>query len=290
MADFFMTPTTQHADIVLPAATWLELDDLCDFSYANYISIRQKAIEPLYECKDEKWIAIELAKRLGVLDDFITQAKTPEEYLDFRLRGMGLTFEKFREIGCFVEPMKYRKYEWRQFNTPSRKVELYSKRMESYGLDPLPYAEEPYESPVSTPELYREYPLIAIFGRRHIAFYHSANRQIPQLRKLNPEPLIEIHPETAEELGIKDGDWVWIETPRGKGRVKQKAALTPKVHPRVICAEPFWWFPERGGPDYGCWESNINAIVSNDPPYDPVVGSTLLRGGLCRVYKVEEEE
>jgi len=287
-ADFFPNPTTEYADIVLPAATWLEVDDLCDLSFTNFIAIRQKVIEPLYECKDEKWVAIELAKRMGVLDKFVTQAKTVKEYLDFQLRGMGLSFEEFREKAYIVEPMKYKKYEWRNFHTPTGKVELYSAELEKFGIDPLPHYEEPYESPVSTPELAKQYPLIAIFGRRHVAFSHAAFKEIPWLRELNPEPTIEIHPKTAEELGIKNGDWVWIETPRGKGRIKQKVVLTLGIHPKVVAPDPFWWFPERGGPGYGVWESNVNVLTSCDPPHDPATGATLLRGGLCKVYKVED--
>ena len=289
LVDFFMNPTIEYADIVLPAATWLEQDDLCDISYTNYFCARQKAIEPVGECKDDKWITIELARRMGVTDEFVSQAKTVEEFLDFRVKDMGLAFADVKGKGCIIQPQKPKKYEERGFHTPTGKVELYSTVAEKLDIAPLPYYEEPYESAISTPGLALEYPLIAVFGRRHIAFYHGANRQIPWLRELHPEPTVEIHPDTARELGIENDDWVWIETPRGKGRIKQKAVVTMRVHPRVISAEPFWWFPEKGGPEYGCWESNVNAITSNDPPYDPAVGSTLLRGGLCKVYKAGKE-
>ena len=174
-------------------------------------------------------------------------------------------------------------------HTPTGKVELYSPTLEKYGIDPLPYYEEPAYSPISTPELAKEYPLISVFGRRVLPFYHGANRQIPWLRELHREPTVEIHPRTGEELGIKDGEWVYIETPHEKGRVKLKAVLTARVHPKVISAEPFWWFPESGGPEYGCFESNVNAIASYDTPRDQVVGSTQIRGGLCKIYRVEGE-
>jgi len=288
--DFFMNPTLEYADIVLPAATWLEVDDIANTSYLNYIGLRRKVIEPVGEAKDDKWIAIEIAKRMGVTDKFVSKATTIEEYLDYQLKDMGLTFDQLRkaEKNYIERDYEYKRYEKSgRFLTPSGKVELSSTVCKKLGLDPLPAYHEPYESYTSTPELAKEYPLIGIFGVRHIAYFHSANRDIPWLRELHPDPIIEIHPKTAEELGIKDGDWVWIETPRAKDRVKQKAKLTLGIHPKVICAEPFWWFPERGGPEYGCWESNINVITSGDPPYDPVVGSTLIRGGLCKIYKVE---
>lgn len=292
MTDFFMTPTLEYMDIVLPAATWLEQDDIAEISYNNYFGIRRKAIEPVGECKDEKWVAIELAKRMGLLNRFYSHASTVEEFLDFRVAGMGVTFEQLRQgdKDYIVRPQEYEKFKRKGgFHTNTGKLELYSTACEKLGLEPLPYYEEPYESHITTPELAEEYPLIGVWGNRHIAYLHSSNRQVPWLRELHPEPRIEIHPETAKELGVADGDMVWIETPRGgEKKVKQRAVLTAAVHPRVVCAEPFWWFPEKQGPDYGCWESNINIVASNDPPCDPVVGSTLLRGGLCRIYKAEE--
>ena len=67
-----------------------------------------------------------------------------------------------------------------------------------------------------------------------------------------------------------------------------KAELTEAVNPQVVHAPSHWWYPERKHPEHGCWESNINVILPNDPPYDPICGATPLRGTLCKVYKVEE--
>lgn len=75
--------------------------------------------------------------------------------------------------------------------------------------------------------------------------------------------------------------------PRGRGRIKMRAELTEAVHPEVVHAPSHWWFPEMKESYHGAWESNINAIMSNDPPYDPICGSTPLRGNLCKVYKAD---
>ncbi len=173
------------------------------------------------------------------------------------------------------------------FNTPSGKVEFYSAQLKEMGQDPLPLHKESCESPVATPDIARNYPLILIGGSRHIASCNSAGHNIPWLRELLPYPIIEIHPDTARDLGIKEGDWVWIETPRGHGRVKQKAHLTLGLHPKVVHAQCLWWYPEEPDREKRWYEPNINSIMSWDPPYDPVCGSTLLKGGLCRVYKAE---
>lgn len=282
-ADFFMTPTLEYVDVVLPAATWLEVDDVCDMSYTNYICARRKAIEPLYECKDEKWIVIELIKRMGLKDRFVTSAETVEDFLNYKLRGMGIDFNELKRRELIVEPLKYNRHEKEGFNTPSGKVELYSSILEKHGYDPLPYYEEFEE-----PSYEKDFPLILIAGRRHVAYFHSANRQVPALRKLNPDPTIEINPKVAQELGIADGDWVWIQTPyAAEKKIKQKAKVTDRVHPKTVCAEPFWWFPEEPGPDHGVWKSNINYLMTNDPPYDPVTATPLLRTGRCRIFKAE---
>ncbi len=93
---------------------------------------------------------------------------------------------------------------------------------------------------------------------------------------------MEIHPDTAGGLGIEPGDWVWIESPRG--RIKQRAKLTDGIHPGVVHAQHGWWFPEKEPPEYGFTESNVNVLVA-DMPCDPHTGSESLMAFLCKVYK-----
>jgi anaerobic selenocysteine-containing dehydrogenase len=104
------------------------------------------------------------------------------------------------------------------------------------------------------------------------------------LRKAHRYPQAEIHPQTAKQFGIVNGDWIWIETRRG--RIRQKAKLTTGIDPRVIHAEHGWWYPEESGPEYGVWTSNVNLLTDNQPPYDPAMGTYQLRGLLCRVERV----
>jgi anaerobic selenocysteine-containing dehydrogenase len=91
--------------------------------------------------------------------------------------------------------------------------------------------------------------------------------------------------ETAEKLGIKDGDWMWIENSRGK--IRQKVKLWTGIDPRVIHCEHGWWFPDQPGPDYGVWDSNVNVLTSNLPPFDPQMGTYHLRALLCRVERAD---
>jgi len=288
-SDFFMSPNLELCDVILPPSTYLEREEpacshLCS---PNLISSRQKVIESVGECRNEKDVDLEIIRRMGL--KLPAPWQNAAEFNDYSVKGMGLTYEEFKKIGYISEPIQYRKYEEEGFNTPSGKVELYSSTFEKFGYDPLPYYVENPETPLSAPELVPEYPLILITGSRHVAYFHGSNRQIPWLRELAPEPRLTMNPETARQLDIKEGDKVWIEGPKEEGRIKMRAEFSEGIHPQVVHAPSHWWFPEDKEPAHGYLESNINVILSNDPPYDPISGATPLRGCLCKVYKVEEE-
>ena len=277
--DMFMTPTTQLADVVLPSASWLETDDVADMHFVWCVLARQK-VATIGECRDDKQIMIDIAHRMGMGEHF--PWRNVREYCDWVLKDSGITFDELKERGIIMGEMRYRKYEQEGFATPSGKVELYSSSLETMGYDPLPYYAESPESPYSTPELFQEYPLIITTGARSQPYFHSEGRQIPSLRKLVPDPLIQIHPDTAKNLGIADGYWVWVESRRG--RIKQRAQLTDIVHPGVVNVPHGWWFPEKDPPEYGFRESSAN-LLTGGTNYDPHTGSESLRSFLCKVYK-----
>jgi len=280
--DLYMTPTAELADIVLPAASWLEVDEVVGLPFRsyNFALIQQKVIQ-IGECRQDEEVLIDLARRLNLT----VGIESLEDLYNTQLRRLGTTFDALKEKGFLSVPMRYKKFEERGFNTPSGKVELYSSIMEKYGYDPLPYYEEPPESPLSTPELAQDYPLILTTGGRTPYYFHSEYRQIPSLRGKHPSPLVEINPRTADELDIRDGEWIWIQTVRG--RIKQKARLVKGIHPKVVHIEHGWWFPEEPGPEHGIWNSNANILTNNAPPYDPAMGTYQLRALLCKIYKVD---
>jgi anaerobic selenocysteine-containing dehydrogenase len=278
VSDQFMTPTAELADIVLPAATYLEVNSVAFRS--PFVHVRQKVTQ-IGEAWPDKKMINELAKKLGLGEFFWEDV---DEALDIILKPMGLTFDEFRSIGNFTAEKGYRKHERDGFDTPSGKVEIYSSLFEKWGYDPIPVYYELPETPYSDPELAKEYPLIFTTWH-HEGYRHSNNRQITSLRGMEPDPVVEIHAKTAKNLGIEDGDWVYIENKRG--RVKQRAVLTEGIDPRVVAPSYGWWFPEQSVESlYGWRESNINILTDSEPPYNPQIGSTNLRGTLCRVYKV----
>ncbi len=289
VTDFFMTPTAELADYVLPATTWLERDECCDLSYMNFLSSRRKAVEPFYECRDDLQIVIDLVKRIPWADRDIVPWDNVYECYDWMVSGMNMDFQELQERGYVIAQPTYEKHKEKGFDTPTGKVELYSTVFEKHGYDPIPDYQEPPESPFSTPELFKDYPLILISGGRHIAYFHSEGRQIPSLRKMEPGPLMEIHPDTAKPLNIEESDWVWIEGPRNKGeQTSFRARLSEGIAPGVVHVPHGWWFPEKPGPEHGCFDSNINVVITADPPRDPICGSVPTRGTLCRISKRTE--
>jgi len=283
--DFFLTPTAELADIFLPAATWLEQNHVADnWKRHGYVLARQKAVE-IGECWQDHKIFQELGKRMGQEKEWWD---TVEQALDYLLEPSGLTWDDFKDRGYLKGEMRYCKYKEKGFSTPTGKVELYSTTLEKWGRDPLPKYTEIPESPVSTPELLDRYPYILNAGLRTPTFFHSANRMIPWLREIRPDPIVEIHPETAQKRGIHDGQWVYIESPRG--RIRQRAKLNDGIHPRVIVAEHGWWFPELRDPSHGWDIANVNILTDNSPEnLDPVMASTNLRVLLCNISPCEDQ-
>jgi len=209
---------------------------------------------------------------------------TVEEALDYLLEPAGLSWEQFKEKGYIQGEMVYYKYKERGFSTPTGKVELLSTTLEKWGYDPVPKYTEIPESPVSRPDLAERFPYILNAGLRTPTFFHSANRMIPWLREIRPDPIVEIHPQTAQKHDIEDGAWVWIESPRG--RIKERAKLNDGIDPRVIVAEHGWWFPEIKTPDHGWDLSNVNVLTDNAyETLDPAIGSTNLRVCLCSIER-----
>jgi len=288
VADFFMTPTAELADLVLPVAHWLETEapmrayQVMGPRRYNHILTSRKVIEPRGECWDDRKIIIELAKRMGVNIPWQNVA----EFNEWQLEEVGV---KFREIQrrphqMISFPIQYKKYEENGFHTPSGKIEIRSSLLEKQGYDPLPRFVEPPQSPVSTPDLAKEFPLI-LTNHRNIIYMHSEFRQLASYRKIEPEPIIEIHPQTAAEKGITDGEEMWIERLGFADRIRGQARFVADLHPQVVSILVGWWFPEKAGPEHGAFESNINTIISNAPPYDPINGNHQARAILCRVGK-----
>jgi len=287
--DHFLTPTGALADYVLPATDALERDNLSNYwGLGNTFFGREKVTEPLYERKDDYLLWRDLGMRLGQEESW---PDTAEEWFDRMLAPRGCSFKEFAAGPGYVPPRRYERYREKGFGTFSGKVELVPSILKQLGYDPMAGFEEPRWSPVSTPDVAKEYPLILIAGSRIRPFVHSAHRQIARLRDKHPDPLLQINPDTAGKLGIAEGDTICIETP--SGTVRQKAQLLMELDPRVVHADGYWWYPEKPEADpslFGVWESNINSIMPDAPEFCDYAGNNYLRAQLCRVYKANDTE
>jgi anaerobic selenocysteine-containing dehydrogenase len=283
VSDFFLSATANLADIVFPSATFLEFDGIVLPPFGGLGQVQRK-VARVGECRSNHEIINGLAWKLGLGKYFW---KDMNQFWDYVLEPTGKTFAEVLKMDRYTgdSQVTYRKYEKQGFDTPSGKVDLYSQYLADQGFDPLPaYVEHP-ETPHGDPVLGKEYPLLCDC-RKIRYFRHSTGRQISSLRTGWPEPLVNIHPDTAASLGIQDGDWVYVESKRA--RIMQKASLTTKLDPRVVYADYGWWFPEKG-PDeeYGWTESNFNALTPDGSPCNPEVGSYHMRGFACKVYKAK---
>jgi len=279
VAEIFMTPTAQLADLVLPAATNFEFDDIGHYGLPHgFILARPKAVNPPEQCWPDLKILNELGKKLGFEKSFWPDLRT---CLDDVLKPAGMSYEEFKSQGMLKGKWAYRSYEAKGFGTPSKKVEIYSSRFKEWGYDPLPSWRGEKEADDDLPEGGRK---LILTSAKDPNYFHSAYRNLPSLRRLSPHPEVLIHPETAKSLGVREGDWVRLETKQGK--IRQKAVFDRDLDPRVAVAAYGWWFPERKDLELSGWkESNINILTENGPPYEPAIGSTNLRAIPCRVLR-----
>ena len=272
--DLFMTDTAKLADIVLPACSFMEKSGVGYVYGVNtgipYALLRKKVIEPVGESWADWKIWTELGRRMGYGEYF--PWNTDEEVVDFFLEPSGLTREQLEvehpEGVFYIEDDK--KYQSGVYRTPSDKIEIYSETLAENGYDPLPKYIEPSQSPMSSPELAKDYPLILTTGARIEQYTHSQLRNIPSLQKEAPEPIAELNPETAKEYGIADGDMMVVETP--------KDHITLKAHTEEGLSAGIVSIP------HGWSEANANLLTSLDVR-DPVTGYTEMKALLCTIRK-----
>ena len=286
VADVMRTADMHFADLVIPVATPYETDHPFEMCPGRIVP-RNKVVEPLGAYKSMYELVLDLAVAMGYGPDFWNG--DIQACMDDLLQPLGITMAELRRhpagIACPPPPRTYENYE-RVFSRqslslsrepflPHGKVEIYNTSFEAEGYRPLPGWTEPPESLTATPRLRERYPLI--FSDYHTSKNYTAAwlRNVPDLREIQPEPVLHIHPQAAAERGIGNGDAVLVQSPHGSMRVR--AGFHPGIRPDTVMMLHGWWqgCAALGLDDYPLADggANVNNLYSVDrqKAYDPLI-------------------
>ncbi len=288
-ADPILNPTAALADIVLPVNTQWEREGLrVGFDVtpeaAALVQLRPQAVPSAGESRSDAWIVFQLAQRLGFGADFWNGDLDAAYRHHLAPSGVSLEMLRARPQGVSVAlAPRFRRYAeegptgFRGFDTPTRLIELYAEQLLAHGA--LPSHDERNASAMQG-----SYPLILTCAK--VPHYcHGQHRDIPSLRRRMPDPLIEIHPETARARGIADGGWALVSTRGGDARLRAK--LNAALDRTVVCAQYGWWAASAATghaayPIAGAGAANSTLAVDDDA-VDPISGSVTHRGIACEV-------
>ena len=272
VVDQFMTDTAALADIVLPACTIFEKNDLIA---AMFLQLQRQAVAPEGESKSDWDIMTGLAQRMGVGQHF---ERPPDDYLremldsdDILLKG--ITLERLQREDAILlnrPAAPYVGFADLRFKTPSGRIEIYKEELHRHGAA-LPYYHEPIEASPKNP-IYAEYPLTLLFSHsRHRI--HSTFANLSRAKQHEPEPLVEIAPDDAARRCLSDGQIVRVYNPRGC--VELKCRLNADLRPGVVViAEGSWVKDFPKGEPYSLTHEQVSPTSDNYAFFDTLVEIT----------------
>ncbi len=276
-SDIFMTPSAKFADIVLPAASVFENNNIVTpWKGANYILRNNKVIEPVFGCRFEwEWIK-ELSKELGMFEEFIDKKPDMELWLKeiyerYREKEKELPdYEEFCRQGGYqfknntvkiAFEKEIREPEQYQFQTPSGKIEIFSKliyEMHNKELPAVPAYVPCEEGPDDLLRMKYPLQLIGWHTRRRCHSIHDNNEWMEELEM----PALWIHTDDAEKRGISRGDTVKIFNDRGCIRIP--VFVTHRIMKGVVAmSQGGWYTPDIKGTDI---RGSINVLTTTRHP------------------------
>lgn len=321
----FLYPTSfsAYADYLLPMNEWLESDFITS-SY-NRMFARQAVTHLWETVNETYFWAQLAKKcgELGhtncqrAFDPKETAPELPyfntyEEQMDAWCKYFGMTWSEYKAKVPF-DNVPYN--EWRRyfiykevdaktgkpkgFGTPSKKCEVYGESFivmgrtgkpwttyvlppSSKDYDPLVYYMAPTENPST--EVGKEYPLVMTNGRLPV-YHHGTLRNNPFIREIFPVAEIWVNPIAAKKYGVAQGDWVWVESLRGK--IQAKARVTEGIPPDTVYMERFWNPETLDSPTKGWQEMNVNVLSKHTGPYNDMFGTYTLRGYQVKISKAD---
>ena len=321
----FVYPTSfsAYADYLLPMNEWLESDFIV--SSHNRMFARQAVAHLWETCNETFFWARLAKKcaELGhegckrAFDPKETAPELPyyntyEEQLDGWSKYFGMTWAEYKAKVPFdnVPYNEWRKYyiykeidsktgKPKGFGTPTKKLEVYGESFivlgrtgrpwTTYDLppsskeyDPLVYYMAPAENQKT--EVAKEYPLTMTNGRLPM-YHHGTLRNVPYIRELYPVAEIWVNPIAAKKYGVAQGDWVWVESLRGK--IRAKARVTEGIPTDTVYMERFWNPETLDSPTKGWQEMNVNVLSKMTAPYNDIFGTYTLRGYQVKISKAD---
>ena len=298
--DMFMSPTAEQADIVLPVTGAFEAEGLkVGFEVSqeaeSLVQLRAPLVPPVGEARPDIEIIFDLATRLGLSEHFFDG--DVDAGWAYQLAPSGVTLGQLRANPAGVRlPLETRHKKYAVvgddgvpagFDTQTGRIELYVEDFLDLGQPPVPTFTEPMLSPRSRHDLAGDFPLVLTCAKP-LQFCETQHHQIASLRRHLPDPQVEVHPDTAADRGIAEGDWVEITTP--KGSIRARATFNSTLAPGVVCGQHGWFEPCEelglpGHPPFGPGSANLNLVLSQTPS-DPISGSSPLRAQVCEVTRL----
>lgn len=276
ISDIFLTDTAKLADIVLPACTSYERDEFR--VYPGGLAYYSKpAVDRVGQSKSDLEILSELALLVDTDDELLK--KGYKAWVNYIIQDTGYTVEELQKEELPVrvhnyEPYVFGSYTKEGYKTPTGKFEIHSKIIEKYA-DEYGYSCIPTFDPPYTPEEKAKYPFILTSGVRIPNSLNSRLHDAKNHRALRPEPMAELNDRQAEEMGIKQGDWVIIRNDCGS--VRLRAQPTARVARNTVQAF------------HGYREADINNLMDDDR-LDPYTGFPRYRTAPCFVEKESANE
>ena len=225
--DPFMTDTAKFADIVLPAASYLETDDLYRAYGAYWMQWGQKAVEPAGQARSNVDVAQALAQHMGLKDTIFSLA--PQDAARELFKGSTGPASKADPAKLFAGEPIHIAHDWdgQPFKTPSGKLEFYSEQLAAQGLPPMPdWQRDPVEAVEAA-----KWPLRLLTAPGYFQA-HTAFSGVDFLRAREGKPFCILHPDDAAKRGLKDGDEVRLSNNRGEIGLVLKVA--DEIQPGVV--------------------------------------------------------
>ena len=243
----FFTDTTDYADILLPATTFLEHKDF-QGAYGHYfMQLSEQAIAPRGEARSNVWLFGQLGQRMGFTESCFHDSV--DDLIEQALGGVkGITRQELEtQKRVRVQSMPFAAG---AFATPSGKVEFYSSTLAAQGLDPLPAFHPPDESRRGADA--HTFPL-EFLPRKVDNYMNSTFANLPSHQKMGSPGLLMMHASDAAARKIREADWVEIYNARG--RIRLRARIDGSVPPGVVAGSLNWNKLSTGG-------NNVNALTS----------------------------